>query len=155
MKPEHEIIKNLLEYIKTEQDWARHAGITHEAIREILCQLEDESISTGRAVELFRALVLTAAENITATKEPVNACEFCDGLGIMFSPGEMSKFKHEFSKSPTIERCDSCKRFKNDDEALAELEHVWKAHINRMYIKEFVNNTKIEEACPQTRPTGV
>jgi len=61
-------------------------------------------------------------------EEVPDPCKSCDGLGLMFIPsygsdglpdGDEPHFANPPDyKPPTIERCDTCRQYKNDDEAM-------------------------------------
>lgn len=71
---------------------------------------------------------------IESVEEP---CEACDGLGLLFNPshsdedfdgGEPHFTARPNYKPPTVERCDACKMYASDDEALNVLRAVFVKH---------------------------
>lgn len=58
--------------------------------------------------------------NLLKGSEEPAACEECGGVGILFAPSVRTR-EDQFSRPPTIERCDACKQFASDNEAMAEL----------------------------------
>ncbi len=54
-------------------------------------------------------------------------CKSCGGSGVLFfSYSGVDNYGKEAYSKATIERCDSCKRFKNDHTASKAVEKIWK-----------------------------
>jgi hypothetical protein len=74
---------------------ARDAGITYEAVREILGRLDNEEISFGKAVELLRTLAVVAAgkeiRDVAATRAIEKWLLECPGTrGVQIVDGRMA-----------------------------------------------------------------
>ena len=92
------------------------------------------------------------------TKE-ASVCDICGGTGILFSSsyssdaGAFDSEEPQFFterpdyRPPTIERCDKCRKYANDDEAMEAIQALWGKHHIAEQKKDPVKASALKMVC--------